>query len=95
MCSSSTATPAASGGSAFSGALRKTSSGRRRLPPAASDSLPDRSDDSRVRLDRALEPRLEHVEVRVEPRRRADLGQRGGHSFTPVCSATMPPANSR
>ena len=40
MCTSSTATPAATGGSPFSGADRKTSSGRRRLPPAASASEP-------------------------------------------------------
>ena len=40
MCTSSTATPAASGGSALGGAARKTSSGRSRLPPAASASAP-------------------------------------------------------
>src|SRR5690349_19949016 len=40
MCTSSTATPATYGGSRSAGAARKTSSGRSRLPPAASASAP-------------------------------------------------------
>jgi hypothetical protein len=57
--------------------------------------LAHRSDDSRVRLDRTLQPGFEYVEVRVEASGRADVGQRRRHSFTPVCSATIPPAKSR
>jgi hypothetical protein len=57
--------------------------------------LAHRSDDSRVCLDRVLQPGFEYVEVRVETPGRANVGQRGRHSFTPVCNATIPPAKSR
>ena len=49
-------------------AQRKTSSGRSRLPPAASASSPTVGDDARMRRDRALEPLLELVEVRRRAR---------------------------
>src|SRR5205085_11085055 len=65
------------------------------LPARCERFLADRGDDAGMRLDRALEPCLENVEVLVQPASRADVGQRRCHSLTPVCSATIPPANRR
>ena len=72
------------------GVERKTSSGRSRLPPAASVSAPDLAEAARVRGDRVLEPVLEQVEVAVEPGSLPD-GRERVHRLVPTCSATIPP----
>ena len=88
MWTSSTATPAASGRSLPPGDARKTSSGRSRLPPAASASRrPPRRRP--VAPHRRLEPLLELVEVGLEAGNLADRGEHR-HAPSPVCSATMP-----
>ena len=76
MCTSSTATPAATGGSRPGGAERKTSSGPQALAAGGERLVADLGDDARMRADRPLEPLLELLEVGVEPRRLADLGER-------------------
>ena len=94
MCTSSTATPAATGGSAVGEDERNASAGRRRLPPAASALAPTSAHQARVALDRASELGLDLGEVVVEAGGRADDLERG-HGLTPTCSATMPPPRSR
>src|SRR6266545_1271146 len=72
---------------------RRREEDEQRAQPFASRGerlLADRGDDSRVRLDRPLEPHLELVEVDVEAGSAADFLERGRHRLTPVCSATIP-----
>ena len=54
----------------------------------------DRRDDAAMRRHGRLEPLLELLEVRVEPGRRAQVGE-GAQRACPSCSATIPPARSR
>ena len=77
MCTSSTATPAATGGSASGGAQRNASSGRSRLPPAASASLAHLGDAAAVRADRRGEPVLDLRHVLVDAGQRDDRFERG------------------
>ena len=95
MCRSSTATPAASGCSASSAALRKTRAGRSRLPPAASDSFPTAATtpeyastarSSRVSIASRYGSRPGAVRISVSA---------SVIPFTAVWSATIPPAKSR
>ena len=94
MCTSSTAAPAATGGSSSGAEERNASAGRSRLPPASRAPRPDLGDDARVMLDGSRELRLDLGEVAVEPGRRAhDLESR--HGRVPTCSATIPPPRRR
>ena len=92
----------AAGDGALAGALRsagvqrKTSTGRSRLPPAASVSVPISPTRPGWEPTDALEPLLEPLEVGVEPGRGADGGERV-HSALLVAAwrATMPPPSRR
>ncbi len=64
------------------------SAGRQRLGA-------DATDQAGVRADGAFEAQLEHVEVGVEPGRRANRGERAHARLFAVCSATIPPARRR
>ena len=57
-------------------------------------ALARRRDDAGIGGDRLAQARLELLEVRVEPGRLADLGERV-HAAAPVWSATIEPASSR
>ena len=86
MWTSSTATPAAIGGSASGDDERKASAGRSRLPPAASAPRADLGDEARVARDRArAELVLDVGEVLVEARCGANDLERGhaGHRAWP------------
>jgi hypothetical protein len=54
----------------------------------------DLGDDAAVRPDRRLEPLLELLQVGVEARCGAEVGERAQRAV-PVWSATIPPARSR
>src|SRR5258707_1368322 len=96
MCTSSTATPAASEGSLPVGVERNTRGGRSRLPPAASASFPAAATSPRcvAQWEREhvalpeLEPRrlpagaLEHPFREVEPDDRGAVGARVDREVT-------------
>ena len=86
MWTSSTAAPAATEARSPGGAARKTSSGRSRLPPAASASRADRGRRDPDALHRRLQPLLELLEVGVQPGRLADRRERVTPS-PPRCAA--------
>ena len=94
MCTSSTATPAATGAGASGGAQRNASSGRSRFPPAASASAPDVGDATPMRSDGGAEPVLDLRHVLVDPRKGNDRLERR-HAAVPVWSATIPPPRRR
>ena len=96
-CTSSTATPAASGGGSPR-AVRKQRSGRSRFPPAASASFDDLGREPRPRRDRACEPRLDLGHVRREAGRRGDACERvhaPPRTAVPMWSATIVPPRRR
>ena len=94
MCTSSTATPAATGAASSGDDERNASAGRSRLPPAARAPRADLGDETRIPLDGAAELDLDLGQVVVEPGRGADDLERR-HGFVPTCSATIPPPSSR
>ncbi len=100
MCSSSTATAAATRrGSESSAAVRKTSTGRSRLPPAVSIAAACSSSSGPWPRGHLGEPLLGALERRGQRRpargeHRAELRLGRGHARAPACRAMMPPAVS-
>ena len=100
MCTSSTATPAAIDGSRPTGARERQSSGRRRLPPAASASSPTARDEARMRVpprgaSRSSTPSRYASRPGVSRIASIVAASRSSLTGLPECNATIPAASSR
>ena len=94
MCTSSTATPAATGGSRIRGRGEERERRTEALASGGERAGADLAHETRIALDRASELDLDVREVLVETGCRADDLERC-HGRVPTCSATMPPPSSR